>query len=434
MVLECARHPVSLSPQHLYSPATVAKIYLRHAGIRPRLELQPDFPIELLGIAMSAFFGARTECKIRKVLVPVRYCDLMSAYPTVCTLMRLWWYMIAARVDLVDDTRAVRELVAGIDLGQVLSPGIWEQFPALVLVQPEGDVLPVRGRYDKRQWNIGVNHVWSRKPLWYALPDVIASKLTTGRAPRILRALRLRSEGVQDGLRPMNLRGKVKIYPATMDFFKTVIEERQKLPDKNGRLGLFLKILANAGSYGIWAQFDRRELPESERVTIADGSRDPWTLDTSTPEAPGDCCFPPLAACITSATRLLLAICERLVTDASGTWAMMDTDSIAIVSSEHGGLEPCPGGPHLDRTGCECVKKLTWDQVRDEIQEPMRALNPYGGEARKKQILELEDENYTLDEHGKKTKTQQELHCLAVASKRYALVRVSHKGGSVRHV
>jgi hypothetical protein len=123
-VLECATHPVPLSPQHLYSPATIAKTYLRAAGIRPRLELQPDFPIELLGIAMSAFFGARTECNIRKVLVPVRYCDLLSAYPTVCTLMRLWWYMIAARVDLVDDTKAVRELVAGIDLGQVLSPGI----------------------------------------------------------------------------------------------------------------------------------------------------------------------------------------------------------------------------------------------------------------------------------------------------------------------
>jgi hypothetical protein len=445
MVLEWAKHPIAGSPQYLYSPATIAKAYLRAAGIRPRLELQPDFPIEQLGIAMSAFFGARTECNIRKVLVPVRYCDLLSAYPTACTRMGLWWYMIAARVDLVDDTAAVRDLVAGVDLQQVLSPELWPQLPAFVLIEPQGDVLPVRGRYDKLQWNIGVNHVWSEQPLWYALPDVIASKIITGRAPKILRALRLRREGIQDGMRPMNLRGEVLIDPRTEDFFKAVIERRHELPDKNSPLGQFLKIMVNAGSYGIWAQFDRRETPDTERVTIADGSRDPWTLDTNTPEAPGDYCFPVFAAPITSATRLLLAICERLVTDLDGgsgrdrpelggTWAMMDTDSIGIVSSEHGGLVPCPGGPHVDRAGRECVKALTWDQVRDEVQEPMRALNPYDGEAGKKQIFELEDENYALDEHGKKTDAQQELHCYAIASKRYALVNLEGDQLQLRRV
>jgi len=120
----------------------------------------------------------------------------------------------------------------------------------------------------------------------------------------------------------MNLRGEVEIDPATMDFFKAVIERRQELPDKNGRLGLFLKIMANAGSYGIWAQFDRREIPGKERVMIADGSRAPWELDTSAPEEPGDYCFPPLAANITAGTRLQLAIYERLVNDLGSTWAM----------------------------------------------------------------------------------------------------------------
>jgi hypothetical protein len=100
----------------------------------------------------------------------------------------------------------------------------------------------------------------------------------------------------------------------------------------------------------------------------------------------------------------------------------MDTDSIVIVSSEHGGLVPCPGGSHFDRTGGQCVKALPWAQVQEDIQEPMRPLNRYDGKAGTKQILELERENCALDELGEVTRTPQELYCYSIASKRYALV------------
>ena len=61
------------------------------------------------------------------------------------------------------------------------------------------------------------------------------------------------------------------------------------------------------------------------------------------PESPGEFCFPPLASLITGGGHLLLALLERLIVDRGGTYAMEDTDSMAIVSSERGGLVPMPG-------------------------------------------------------------------------------------------
>jgi len=57
---------------------------------------------------------------------------------------------------------------------------------------------------------------------------------------------------------------------------------------------------------------------------------------------------------------LLLAILERMVADVGGTYLMCDTDSMAIVASEHGGLVPCKGGPYRMSDGTEAIKALSW--------------------------------------------------------------------------
>ena len=58
---EYATHPIDLQPTVAYSPASLAKDYLRAMGVQPRLQAQPDFPPEVLGYAMSAFYGGRAE-------------------------------------------------------------------------------------------------------------------------------------------------------------------------------------------------------------------------------------------------------------------------------------------------------------------------------------------------------------------------------------
>ena len=91
---------------------------------------------------------------------------------------------------------------------------------------------------------------------------------------------------------------------------------------------------------------DRQESDKEVALTCYGIDPEPYPCKVKHPEAPGEYCFPPLASLITSGGHLLLALLERLVADRGGTYAMEDTDSMAIVASEHGGLVACPGGPY----------------------------------------------------------------------------------------
>ncbi len=284
-------------------------------------------------------------------------------------------------------------------------------------IQPDGDVLPVRANYrDTDEWSIGVNPLHSQQPLWFTLPDLIASKLLSGRTPAVLQAVRFQPVGQQDGLTPVRLRGEVIVDPRGQDFFRRVVEERQSAkrrarghPDRctcpDCGLSHFLKVLANSGSYGIYAEMIRHELPSGARepVTVYPPSGAPFQAKVRAPEEPGEFCFPPIAAVITGAARLMLALLERAVTDAGGTWVFCDTDSMAIVATASGGLRACPGGEHRLPDGSAAVKALTHPQVED-IRERFNRLNPYDREV-VPEVLKPEERGY----------------CYAIAAKRYVI-------------
>src|SRR5258708_7046147 len=112
-------------------------------------------------------------------------------------------------------------------------------------------------------WQVAVNHIYAggNNPddaLWYSLPDIVASVLLNkGRIPKIVDAFRIESRGKLRGLTPTKLRGQIDVDPGQQDFFKVVIEERKRLPKRTDisdiekeRLDKFLKVLANAASYG----------------------------------------------------------------------------------------------------------------------------------------------------------------------------------------
>ena len=121
---EYLRHPIELQETQAYSPASIAKSYLRAQGITPVLARQPDFPVELLGAAMSAFYGGRAECTIRRVPLPVQLVDFTSMYPTVDTLLGLWQLLTADRVDPVEATDQVRDLLADDQPRRLFRPGV----------------------------------------------------------------------------------------------------------------------------------------------------------------------------------------------------------------------------------------------------------------------------------------------------------------------
>jgi hypothetical protein len=104
---EFDRHPVSVRPDRVYSPASMAKAYLDVMGITPpRQKFQTTE--EALGIAMQAYYGGRAECRVRRLEVPVVHTDFTSQYPSVNALLNNWPLLTAQRVTLEDVTDDVR--------------------------------------------------------------------------------------------------------------------------------------------------------------------------------------------------------------------------------------------------------------------------------------------------------------------------------------
>jgi hypothetical protein len=436
LLAEYDAHPIALQATKAFSAASMGKGYLRAMGIVPIVERQPDFPAARLGHAQSAFFGGRTSAHIRKTVVPVVYTDFLSMYPTVNALMGLWRFVTAEQIQVIDDcAEEVSAFLHRVTAADLHKRETWRELTAFVRLVPDGDVLPARGQFaDTHDWQIGLNYLHGSSrgegdAVWYALPDVVASVLQTGRVPTIVDAFRIVPHGTAADLRPTKLAGHVHIDPAKRDLFVSAIEERRRVAarvdwsrSERERIGKGLKVFANAASYGIYAEMHRQESNEEMEVQCHGIDPTPFTCRVAHPEVPGEYCFPPLASLITSAARLMLGLLEHAVTTRGGTYAMEDTDSMAIVASEAGGLVACPGGPLRLPDGREAIKALTWNDVAD-IVEQFSSLNPYDAAVVPGSVLKVEDDNFDPD-----TKRQQQLYCFAISSKRYALFTLDSEG------
>jgi len=421
--VEFDRHPIDLLPERAQSPASIAKAYLRAMGVTPPLLREPVPNRTVLGQTMSAYYGGRTECRIRRVSVPVVYVDFLSMYPTVNSLMNLWPIVVADQITVVDATEDVQTLLNEITRDGCFDPALWPRLAFYAQIAPDGDILPVRAQYSWSSFTIGVNPLTADRSLWYAGPDLVASTLLTGRVPRVLQAFRLVPHGTLATLRPVKLGGVIPIDPCSDDFFRFVIEERKRIKQavRDGKpvpahLDPFLKVLANSGGYGIFAELNRQELPADDHIDIEVFSApdESFLATTNAPELPGKTCYPPVAALITSAARLMLAMLEREVSDRGGSYAFCDTDSMAIVASEVGGLVPCPGGPKRMDDERPAISALSWTDV-DAIVDLFATLNPYDRDVVPGSILEIEDINHDPD-----TGERRQLWCYAISAKRYA--------------
>jgi hypothetical protein len=436
---EYDKHPIALQPTKAYSPASIGKAYLRAMGIRPVLDRQPDFPKKYLGYAESAFFGGRASAHIRKVPVPVVYTDFLSMYPTVNSLMGLWQFVIAEQIEVVEHCQnEIQAFLEQISADDPFKPETWKELTGFVKLIPDGDILPTRGKYsiESNDWQVAVNHLYanvndSSQALWFSLPDVVVSVLLTGRVPKIVDAFRISAKGQTSALERVKLRGAIEIDPRKQDFFKVVIEERKGLPKRSElsdlekeRLDKALKVLANAASYGIYAEMNRQEADEPVNVSCYGIDDKPFTCRVAHPDVPGEFCFPPFASLITGAARLMLALLEHSITELGGTYAMEDTDSMAIVAAKASGIIPCAGGQSQTCVGLKAIKALSWEQVK-MISHRFDALNPYNRDAVRESILKIEDDNY-ID--PKTREHQRQLYCFAISAKRYDLFLKDDQG------
>jgi hypothetical protein len=428
LLAEYDLHPIDLQETKAFSPASIGKAYLRAMGIGPILQRQPNL-VRYVGFAQTAFIGGRTSAHIRKVPVPVVYTDFVSMYPTVNSLMNLWQFVIAKKIKVIDHcAEEIVQFLENLKEKHLFKPETWKRLTAFVRLMPDGDALPVRGQYGSgsNDWQVAINHLHAGLPddqLWFSLPDVVASVLLTGRIPKIVDAFRIEaSRETMKGLKPIKFRGKILIDPARQDFFKVVIEERKRVSSRSDldltereRISKALKVLANSTSYGIYAEMNQTQLGKSSPVKCHGIEPEGYTCRVHNPEVPGEFCFPPLASLITGAARLMLALLENSVAWLGGTYAMEDTDSMAIVATEHGGLLPCPGGPLKMPDGSPAIQTLSWAQV-GRIEKQFEALNPYDRSAVPGSILKIVDCNF--DSTSRK---QRQIWCLAISAKRYAL-------------
>ena len=401
-----------LHPEHAYSEASIGKAYIRAMGITPFLKSQPNFPRKMLGTIMGTYYGGRSEIRIRREIRQVILCDFLSMYPTVCTLMGLWRFVIASGMTWREATVETRQFLETADLGSLQSQATWPRLATLVRISPQGDIFPVRAAYSgEPQVTIGANHLTTDYPLWFTLADCIAAKLLTGKAPKIIESIAFEPGPIQTGMQPIDISGNpdYRVDPANTDFFKRAIELRQSVKERrDAASGTLrdaldteqhaLKIAANATSYGIWVEVNVATLAAKMMATVNNAVGAPFSFATDKAEEPGPFFHPLLATLITGAARLMLALAETLIAKHGLDWAFCDTDSMAIAKPHD-----MPASDFSDRVAT--------------IVDWFAPLNPYGLGG---SILKVEAENASL-----KTGEPERIYCWAISAKRYALFNIA---------
>ena len=412
------------SPTNIFSGASLGKAYLKAMRIKPWTTVQKDYDQESIGRIMSTYFGGRAEVHRRREVVRTLYCDFASMYPTVCTLMGLWRYVIAEGVEEQDATAETAALLAGLTVGDLRAPDLWARFQVIVQVKPDADIFPVRTAYGREAFaTIGVNYLSADRPLWFTLADCIASKLLTGKAPEVVSAIRFTAKAPQAGLRPVDIAGQsaYRVDPLEDDFYRSLIDLRrevkarqkaansQEAADRLEAEQLALKIIANATSYGIFIELNVEDADDGGEDLNVSGAEGGFQTHAAKRERPGTFFHPLLAATICGAARLMLAITERLLLDAGLDWAFCDTDSMAFAMP-------------ADMDPAEFVRRV------EGVCAWFEGLNPY---TVKGSILEMEKQNRARVALSDGSKPYEPLFCLAVSAKRYALFNLGDDGRPV---
>jgi hypothetical protein len=412
----------------IYSEASLGKAYLREMGTRQWRRLQPRFRAATLGVIMSTYYGGRAEVRIRRRVTRVMYCDFLSMYPTVCTLMGLWRFVIAQRMQRRTVTAWAQHFLETVTAETLQDPGTWQSLAVLVQVHPDDDLFPVRAPYDQVQRTIGLNHLKTDCPLWYTLADCATSTILTGKVPRVLKARRFDPVGVQEGLESICVAGnpEYRVDPVHDDFYRRLIDLRREVKEKEKQArragdhnladrlkaeAQALKLCANATSYGIFVELNVSQLEDLEEITCHGYDGEGFPVRMAQVERPGTYFHPLLGTLITGAARMMLALAEYRAEEEGLGWVFCDTDSMAFANPDD-----------MDDT-CfqECVGRIVqW----------FAPLNPYSEPG---SILKIEDANYAIKD-GETTDQLLPAHCFAVSAKRYVLFNLNRSRPVLRKV
>ncbi len=400
------QHGLSKPAHRILSEASIGKAYLEDMGVQPLLACQPEFPRECFGQIMCSYYGGRAEVNLRRVISRVLYCDFKSMYPTVNALMGLWSFVIGVGVTWKDTTEDTRVFLARVTLEDLQNSQTWHRLRRLVKLKPDGDILPIRAKYDGKSYTIGQNELSLDQPLWFTLADVIASKLRSGKTLDILEAISFEPGPAQYGLKPIDLFGNpaYRVDPLTEDVFSRLVDLRDEAKAAGDPIQKAIKIVANATSYGIFIEIIRNNAPKPEVIHIHGFGEAHIEIQSTALEEPGRYFHPLLGTLITGAARLMLALAEQRTLEEGLDWVFCDTDSLAIAKPED-----MPEAEFLARAH----RVIDW----------FTPLNPYRKQG---SILQVEDVNFKPE-----TRELEPLFAWAISAKRYALFTLSADGHPV---
>lgn len=407
-VSEYRKHNLSAPLPTLYSEASVGKAYFSELGIRgnyrqreyrdvgtgTRIEWRDVSAI--FAASQSAYRGARSEVMRRLAPTPIAYCDFKSQYPSVNALMRLQSLVTAESyfVDQGDDARdRAQQILDQITIAHLQNVDTWPLLTMIIRIRPQDDILPAKWKA-KTEGKLGVIYgmakIKSGPEIWITLADAVASKLLTGHVPHVIAAIHITPNRHAE-TRTLDLFGRrgSRIDLRRDDLFTRIIEERTEV--RRGMKSLnkgtpayeaadayqnALKLISNSTAYGIFAE----------------------TLKGAGSDIEGSYFAPFIAAHITGASRLLLAIAETLAHDIGVAeigepirYVMCDTDSMAFARPAS-------------------VSREIFDKMISQITGWFERLSPYRN-----------DRNLFARDHGEFDKP--ELMFFGVSCKRYCLYR-----------
>jgi hypothetical protein len=362
------------------------------------------------------------------VPLPAATLDIVSEYPSVCILKGMQRFLIAERLEVEECTEFARSLLDRVTAEDCFDPNFWPELACcFVEFAPAGDAVPVKAQYDRTNIGQGINLLTGRSRC-FAIDDAIVSKLTRGRDPDLTNAWRLVPVGVQEGLRPYMIPGIGELDLRYDNLYQALVEERQRVKQKlapydvmsdseRERLQQFFKTASNATEYGIFGEV--RSERKRRKVKVDVYGMDHFYDWVDRVETPGQWFFSPFAATITAGGRLLLSLTLNEIAQRGGSFVFADTDAVAIVASESGGLVPCTDGTLTTDDGRPAISALPHADIQ-EIQAKLNRLNPYD-RGLIPQMLRLEDENFCgLSGHAARCRCRQ-LYAWSLRSKAYCL-------------
>lgn len=432
LVDEYGKHNLDRKPSAIYSGASLAKAYHRAFGMPSHGEglraWSNDTGDEIAakkidayyaGIAFAAFYAGRVNIYRRKEVAEVMATDFTSCYSAVNALLRNQTLMFATRLVRRHCRDEIAQTLRGLTREQLLARETWSNLRGYARIRPNGDWLPHRAKFGHDAANIAFGPFFSDKPHWYALPDIAASVIRTGRVPELLDGFLLEAEGQIKG-NAFAIMGdeRFMVHPERDDIFATVINLRQivKAGKKTTKddavkaqldgIDLGLKTIGNTGSYGVFVEVNPiYDGPQEFPTLIFHGADEPSEVQIASPEGPGKYCHPELGALITAGAHLLLSLGELTAKARGIALAYCDTDSLYFERPDEWSRERFQREVHA---------------TCDELQ----GLSPYASGT---QLLKIEDKNF----HERKAGEYRPLYFYGVSSKRYCVFNKTERRGRI---